>query len=91
MSRTYKDRKGYKTRRKRHGYPVPEICNYTRGGYEDYDHSDQELYVDDQCCENCRYRYNCDHTPFPSGWCEYWKGGGNSGGASLPLYGGDVW
>ena len=50
MSRTFKDRKGYKTRRKRHGYPVPEIYNYTRGGYDDYDHSDEELYVDDQCC-----------------------------------------
>jgi len=54
---------------------VPEICNYTRGGYDDYDHSDEELYVDDQCCENCRFYGNCCHTPFPSGWCEYWKDG----------------
>ena len=29
--------------------------NYHRGSYEEYDHSDQELYVDDQCCSNCRY------------------------------------
>ena len=28
-----------------------------RGSYEDYDHSDEELYVDDQCCMNCHY-YN---------------------------------
>ena len=62
MSRTWKDRKGYKTRRKRRGY-------------DDYDHSDEELYVDDQCCENCRFYENCCHTPFPSGWCEYWKDG----------------
>ena len=75
MSRTFKDRKGYKTRRKRSGYPVPEICNYTRGGYDDYDHSDEELYVYDQKCENCRYCGNCYHVPFPSGWCEYWKDG----------------
>jgi len=75
MSRTWKDRKGYKTRRKRRGYPVPEICNYARGGYDDYDHSDEELYVYDQCCENCHFYGNCCHTPFSSGWCEYWKDG----------------
>ena len=75
MSRTWKDRKGYKTRRKRRGYPVPDICNYTRGGYDDYDHSDEELYVYDQGCENCRFYGKCCHTPFPSGWCEYWKDG----------------
>ena len=76
MSRTYKDRKGYKTRRKHRSYTTPDFYNRVRGGYEDYDHSDQELYVDDQCCENCHYQYNCRHTPFPSGWCEYWKDGG---------------
>lgn len=53
---------------------MPEICNYTRG-YDDYDHSDEELYVYDLCCENCRFYGNCCHTPFPSGWCEYWKDG----------------
>jgi len=54
--------------------------------YDDYDHSDQELYVYDQCCKNCRYcdestgcrNYNReDYTPFPeSGWCMDWKGNG---------------
>ena len=87
MSRTFKDRKGYKTKRRNY----TNVNNRTRGGYEDYDHSDQEMYVYDQCCENCRYRCNCHYTPVPSGWCEYWKSGGNSGGSSLPLYGGDVW
>lgn len=76
MSRTWKDRKGYKTRRKHRSYTTPDFYNRVRGGYEDYDHSDEELYVDDQCCENCRYQGDCYHTPFPSGWCEYWKDGG---------------
>lgn len=80
MSRTYKDRKGYKTKR---------LMNFTnssrhRGSYEDYDHSDQELYVYDQCCENCRYfyigcstteKYGCRSHP-ESNWCEDWKGYG---------------
>ena len=70
MSRTWKDRRGYKSHKR---FKHTKFMN-TRGGYEDYDHSDQELYVDDQCCENCRYQCNCHHTPFPSGWCEYWKG-----------------
>ena len=78
MSRTFKDRKGYKTKRRYRSYTIPAYENRTRGGYEDYDHSDQELYVDDQSCKNCRYRGECCHTPFPSGWCEYWKG--QSGG-----------
>ena len=73
MSRTFKDRKGYKTRNRQLSYTT-NYENRVRGGYEDYDHSDQELYVDDQCCDNCRYCGNCYHTPFPSGWCEYWKG-----------------
>ncbi len=76
MSRTYKDRKGYKTRRKHRSYTTPDFYNRVRGGYEDYDHSDQEMYVYDQNCENCRYHHDCHHTPFPSGWCEYWKDGG---------------
>ena len=72
MSRTWKDRRGYKSRKKvKHS----TYQFYNRGGYEDYDHSDEELYVDDQCCENCRFCGNCYHTPFPSGWCEYWKDG----------------
>ena len=76
MSRTYKDRKGYKTRRKHRSYTTPDFYNRVRCAYEDYDHSDEELYVYDQCCDNCRYHGDCCHTPFPSGWCEYWKGGG---------------
>ena len=75
MSRTWKDRRGYKTKHRHRSYTTSDYENRTRGGYEDYDHSYQELYVDDQCCENCRYHYNCHHTPFPSGWCEYWKDG----------------
>lgn len=73
MSRTWKDRKGYKTRNRHPSYTT-NYENRVRGGYEDYDHSDQELYVYDQSCENCRYRGNCYHTPFPSEWCEYWQG-----------------
>ncbi len=46
MSRTYKDRKGYKTRMNNR----MNIHNRFRGSYDDYDHSDQELYVYDQCC-----------------------------------------
>ena len=56
-----------------------------RGGYDDYDHSDEELYVYDQCCRNCRYFQNhqCtnsgrDEFDYPadngSDWCEEWKG-----------------
>ena len=59
------------------------------GSYEEYDHSDQEIYVYDQCCGNCRYfrgseygseciRPGGDEFDNPpddgSGWCEYWKG-----------------
>ncbi len=40
-------------------------------GYRD----DEEMCVYDQCCENYRFYGNCCHTPFPSGWCEYWKDG----------------
>ena len=58
---------------------------YHRGGYDDYDHSDEELYVYDQCCRNCRYFQNhqCtnpdrDEFDYPadngSDWCEDWKG-----------------
>ena len=75
MSRTWKDRKGYKTKRRHRSYTTTDYETLCRGGYENYDHSDQELYVDDQCCENCRYCGYCNHTPYPSGWCEYWKGG----------------
>lgn len=75
MSRTWKDRKGYKTRKKHRAYTVPKIDDCIRGGYDDYDHSDQELYVDDQCCENCRFCGSCYHKPFSSNWCEYWKDG----------------
>lgn len=31
--------------------------NAMRGGWEDYDHSDQEMDVYEQCCENCRNRH----------------------------------
>ena len=72
MSRTWKDRRGYQSHKR---YKHTRIMNDIRGGYDDYDHSDEELYVDDQCCENCRYYGNCYHTPFPSGWCEHWKDG----------------
>ena len=45
MSRTWKDRRGYKSHKKvKHS----TYQFYNRGGYEDYDHSDEELYVDDQ-------------------------------------------
>ena len=61
------------------------------GSYEEYDHSDQEIYVYDQCCANCRFfcgseygsecvRLEADEFDNPpddgSGWCEYWKGKG---------------
>lgn len=59
------------------------VFDYHRGGYEDYDHSDQELNVDEQCCENCRY-FSCggcgnidreDYDPEPDfPWCVDWKG-----------------
>lgn len=60
------------------------IHNRIRGSYEDYDHSDQELYVYDQCCENCRFfNGGCcnegreDFDPYPdANWCEDWKGRG---------------
>lgn len=59
------------------------------GSYDEIDHSDQEIYVYDQCCANCRYFDGCgygsqclrpdadefDNPPDNgSGWCEYWKG-----------------
>ena len=69
MSRTWKDKKGYRSNKK-----PKHATHQSRGSYEDYDHSDQELYVYDQNCDNCRYCGRCRHTPFPSGWCEYWKG-----------------
>lgn len=72
MSRTWKDRKGYKTRQR--SYNTMSFYN-SRGSYEDYDHSDQELYVYDQNCDNCRYRGYCCHEPYPSEWCEYWEDG----------------
>ena len=65
--------------------------HYARhGSYDEYDHSDQEVYVYDQCCQNCRYyggmgggdigcgKYNREgFTPFPkSNWCMDWKGKG---------------
>ena len=84
MSRTWKDRRGYKT--KTRSYPgYMNVSDRFRGGYDDYDHSDQELYVDDQCCENCRYfcGNGCgnvnreDYNPDPDiHWCEDWKDGG---------------
>ena len=56
---------------------------YRRDFFDDYDHSNDELYVYDQCCQNCRY-YNdtgvcCkydreDYKPFQlSRWCVDWK------------------
>ena len=36
-------------------YHMSRRRNYHRGSYEEYEHSDQELYVDDQCCGNCCY------------------------------------
>ena len=54
-------------------------------GYRD----DEELYVYDQCCQNCRYcdeesegngcekRDREDYEPFPpTNWCVDWKGKG---------------
>ena len=73
--------------RYRNGYN--DSSDYHRGSYYDYDHSDEEIYVYDQCCRNCRYfrRYGfptvCAHpehdefdTPADNGsdWCELWKG-----------------
>ena len=55
MSRTWKDRKGYKTKQHYPSYTTMNYQNRIRGGYEDYDHSDEELYVYDQSCENCCY------------------------------------
>ena len=63
------------------------ICR--RDSYDDYDHSNDELYVYDQCCENCIYycdwdedeengckNYNRpDYEKTPAGnWCCDWKG-----------------
>ena len=62
MSRTFKDRKGYKSRKRQNSHM--NIFNRSRGSYEDYDHSDQELYVYDQNCDNCCYRDHCCHTPY---------------------------
>ena len=54
-----------------------------RGSYEDYDHSDEELYVYDQCCENCRFDQDgkCSRKDkhgreedVMSDWCPDWKG-----------------
>lgn len=54
-----------------------------RGSYEDYDHSDEELYVYDQCCENCRFDRDgkCSRKgkrsredDVLSDWCPDWKG-----------------
>lgn len=57
--------------------------NHHRGCYEEYDHSDEELYVYDQCCDNCRfghdgicsqiYKYG-DRKKLTSDWCPDWKG-----------------
>lgn len=71
MSRTFKDRKGYKSKKKLNNHM--NIFSRSRGSYEDYDHSDQEMYVYDQCCENCRYCGFCRHSPYASNWCEYWR------------------
>ena len=59
-----------------------QACSH-RGSYEEYDHSDEELYVYDQCCDNCRFMNDgiCRH-PYPysnkerrtSDWCPEWKG-----------------
>ena len=65
-------------------------CGESHSSYDDYDHSDEELYVYDQCCQNCRYcggegagdvgcgkRDREDYTPFPkTNWCMDWKGKG---------------
>ena len=62
---------------------------YRRGAYDDYDHSDEELYVDDQCCKNCRFfsGFKCTQPerdefdyPGPKDWCELWKGRGRRSG-----------
>lgn len=56
-----------------------------RSLYDEYDHSDEEIYVYDQCCRNCRYfgnrecvRPGADEFDAPaengSDWCEEWKG-----------------
>jgi len=41
MSRTWKDRRGYQSHKR---YKHTRIMNDIRGGYDDYDHSDEELY-----------------------------------------------
>ena len=70
-----------------------QACSH-RGSYEEYDHSDEELYVYDQCCENCRFycdwdddeHNGCknygreDYKQYPqSHWCCDWKGRGRGG------------
>lgn len=56
------------------------------GSYDEYDHSDQEVYVFDQCCKNCRYYNDCEFccnrhygSGFKKGtdWCMDWKGKGS--------------
>lgn len=53
------------------------------GSYDEIDHSDQEIYVYDQCCRNCRFydagalyctRNYHAKVKYGRGWCEYWKG-----------------
>ena len=55
------------------------------GSYDEYDHSDEELYVYDQCCRNCRFYNDGDFSCSRSyqygfknggGWCTDWKGKG---------------
>jgi len=85
MSRTWKDRKGYKTKQHYPSYTTMNYQNRIRGGYEDYDHSDEELYVYDQSCENCCYfgGNDCananredDDPDSKVTWCEAWRGYG---------------
>lgn len=62
----------------------------SRGSYDDYNHSDEELYVYDQCCGNCRFydstEYCCKHgfngLRKTCDWCMDWKGIGGSGRGS---------
>ena len=41
--------------------------DFRHSSYDDYDHSDEELYVYDQCCRNCRY-FEKDICKHPGGW-----------------------
>ena len=56
------------------------------GSYEEYDHSDQEIYVYDQCCGNCRWlsdgftsvcvnsdSEHCADFVMADDTCEHWK------------------